>query len=33
ASATVQTRQAMADRVYDNLQMFFTEGHLVSAVP
>lgn len=33
ASATLQTRQAMADRVYDNLQMFFTEGRLVSAAP
>ena len=33
ASASQQTRQAMADRVYDNLQMFFTEGRLVSAAP
>ena len=31
ASATHQTRQAMADRVYDNLQRFFAEGRLVSA--
>lgn len=31
ASATQQTRQAMADRVYDNLQAFFAEGRLVSA--
>ena len=31
ASATQQTRQAMADRVYDNLQAFFAEGRPVSA--
>jgi hydroxypyruvate reductase len=31
ASATHQTRQAMADLVYDNLQAFFAEGRLVSA--
>jgi hydroxypyruvate reductase len=31
ASATQQTRQAMADLVYDNLQAFFAEGRLVSA--
>ncbi len=31
ASATQQTRQAMADRVVDNLQAFFAEGRLVSA--
>ena len=29
-SATVQTRQAMADRVFDNLQSFFSEGRLIS---
>jgi lactate dehydrogenase-like 2-hydroxyacid dehydrogenase len=33
ASATRETRQAMADRVYDNLQTFFAEGRLVSAAP
>jgi len=33
ASATRETRQAMADRVYDNLQSFFAEGRLVSAAP
>jgi len=33
ASATVQTRQAMADRVFDNLQSFMTQGRLLSAVP
>lgn len=31
ASATAQTRQAMADRVYDNLVSFFDTGRLVSA--
>ncbi len=31
ASATQQTRQAMSDLVYDNLQAFFAEGRLVSA--
>jgi hydroxypyruvate reductase len=31
ASATQQTRQAMADRVFDNLQNFFATGRLVSA--
>lgn len=31
ASATVQTRQAMADRVVDNLDAWFREGRLVSA--
>ena len=31
ASASQQTRQAMADRVYDNLQAFFAEGRPVSA--
>ena len=33
ASATRETRQAMADRVFDNLQSFFAEGRLVSAAP
>ena len=33
ASATVQTRQAMADRVFDNLQSFMTQGRLLSAAP
>jgi lactate dehydrogenase-like 2-hydroxyacid dehydrogenase len=33
ASCTRETRQAMADRVFDNLQSFFTEGRLVSAAP
>jgi lactate dehydrogenase-like 2-hydroxyacid dehydrogenase len=31
ASGTYETRQAMADRVFDNLQLFFAEGRLVSA--
>jgi lactate dehydrogenase-like 2-hydroxyacid dehydrogenase len=31
ASGTVQTRQAMADRVFDNLQLSFAEGRMVSA--
>ncbi len=31
ASATEETRQAMADRVFDNLQAFFTTGQLISA--
>jgi lactate dehydrogenase-like 2-hydroxyacid dehydrogenase len=31
ASGTHETRQAMADRVFDNLQLFFAEGRLVSA--
>ncbi len=31
ASATVETRQAMADRVADNLDAFFADGRLVSA--
>jgi hydroxypyruvate reductase len=31
ASATRETRQAMADRVFDNLQSFFADGRLVSA--
>jgi hydroxypyruvate reductase len=31
ASATIETRQAMADRVFDNLQSFFANGHVVSA--
>ncbi|MES2960041.1 MAG: 2-hydroxyacid dehydrogenase [Pseudomonadota bacterium] len=33
ASATRETRQAMADRVFDNLHSFFAEGRLVSAAP
>jgi lactate dehydrogenase-like 2-hydroxyacid dehydrogenase len=33
ASATVETRQAMADRVFDNLHSFFTTGRLLSAAP
>ncbi len=33
ASGTHETRQAMADRVVDNLRAFFTTGRLVSAVP
>jgi len=33
ASATVETRQAMADRVYENLETFFREGRLVSPAP
>jgi len=33
ASATRETRQAMADRVVDNLQAFFADGRLVSAAP
>ncbi len=33
ASATHQTRQAMADRVFDNLQSYFATGQLVSAAP
>ncbi len=33
ASATRETRQAMADRVFDNLQSFFADGTLVSAAP
>jgi hydroxypyruvate reductase len=31
ASATRETRRAMADRVFDNLQSFFEHGRLVSA--
>ena len=31
ASATHQTRQAMADRVFDNLDSFYSHGRLVSA--
>ena len=31
ASATHETRQAMADRVFDNLQAFFHTGRLISA--
>lgn len=33
ASATVETRQAMADRVFDNLQAFFRDGSLLSQAP
>ena len=33
ASATRETRQAMADRVFDNLQSFFAQGRLISAAP
>lgn len=33
ASATVETRKAMADRVFDNLSLFFSEGRLVSPAP
>ncbi|MFL6665092.1 MAG: 2-hydroxyacid dehydrogenase [Rhizobacter sp.] len=33
ASGTVETRQAMADRVFDNLELFFREGRLVSPAP
>lgn len=33
ASGTIETRQAMADRVFDNLHLFFTEGRLLSAAP
>ena len=33
ASATRETRQAMTDRVFDNLQSFFAEGRLLSAAP
>jgi hydroxypyruvate reductase len=33
ASATRETRQAMADRVFDNLQSFFATGRPVSAAP
>lgn len=33
ASGTEETRQAMADRVFDNLQGYFREGRLVSPAP
>ena len=33
ASATEETRQAMADRVFDNLERFFADGTLVSPAP
>ena len=33
ASATEQTRQAMADLVLENLRVFFAEGKLVTPVP
>lgn len=31
ASATRETRQAMADRVFDNLERFFAEGRVISS--
>jgi lactate dehydrogenase-like 2-hydroxyacid dehydrogenase len=33
ASATEETRQAMADRVFDNLQGFLRDGRLISPAP
>ena len=33
ASATEETRLAMAQRVVDNLDLFFAEGRLVSEAP
>lgn len=33
ASGTQETRQAMADRVFDNLQGFLRDGRMVSAAP
>jgi hydroxypyruvate reductase len=33
ASATHETRAAMAQRVWDNLDSFLTTGQLVSAAP
>ena len=33
ASGTRETRQAMADRVFDKLQSFFAAGRLISAAP
>jgi hydroxypyruvate reductase len=33
ASATQETRQAMADRVFDNLDTWFSRGRLISAAP
>lgn len=33
ASGTEETRQAMADRVFDNLQCFFRDGRMVSPAP
>ncbi len=33
ASATLETRQAMADRVFDNLQAFFASRRVISAAP
>ena len=33
ASATQETRQAMADRVFDNLDSFFRDGRLISPAP
>ena len=32
ASATEETRLAMAQRVIDNLDLFFAEGRLITAV-
>jgi len=33
ASGTQETRQAMADRTFDNLQGFLREGRMVSPAP
>jgi lactate dehydrogenase-like 2-hydroxyacid dehydrogenase len=33
ASATEETRQAMGQRVIDNLELFFAEGRMLSAFP
>jgi lactate dehydrogenase-like 2-hydroxyacid dehydrogenase len=33
ASGTEETRQAMADRVFDNLQGYFRDGRMVSPAP
>jgi hydroxypyruvate reductase len=33
ASATQETRQAMTDRVFDNLNTWFSQGRLISAAP
>ena len=32
-SVARETRQAMADRVFDKLQRFFADGSLISAAP
>ena len=32
-SPALEARQAMADRVFDNLQRFFADGSLISAAP